>query len=203
VAGVAFVVFSLLAFPDLMPLAALYSRSGISSAPPDLMARAPALYRTAILSVLTVCLTQAGLEAWRLHVRRAGLYQSSWTSVLSLLISIPLNLICGIELLLLPVGQGLLQLPSRRQYTATIVRFSGSMANDQLRGKTLLLLPIRGESGARVFFCPDPPHTWQDVDEAQLTYTRDARTGTILELAAEFKDRDQCEAEDLRGQHPQ
>lgn len=183
---------SLMAFADLMPLAALPSQSGILSAPLDLIRRGPQLYRAAVLWASCMCLVLAGLEAWRFRLHRTVWQRRSWLKVLSLLLSFPLYLAALVELMLLPVGYGLLYLPNSRQHETNVVVFKQDSVYADLSGRTLRLLCLKEGAGRHTFFCPDPPRVWRDVDQAQLVSLGDPRKGTILMLLADFQAHGGC-----------
>ena len=83
-----------------------------------------------------------------------------------------------------------------RRVVLSLDQFDDRVANTALKGRTLLLLSLRGGSGEQTYFCPSPPRTWRGIGEGQLVSAREAKAGTIVELAEEFANLDQCVASD-------
>ncbi|MET0551621.1 MAG: toll/interleukin-1 receptor domain-containing protein [Vicinamibacteria bacterium] len=174
--------WSLGSFADLMPFSSVVSGGGVGAAAPDLLARGTRLYRTAAVCAAIVCLTLAGLERWRRLLHRGPWRGRPRASVVSLLLSIPLYLTTLVELLLLPAGYGLLELPNSRQYDTTIVSFSPTTQREDLRGGRFQLIALGERRGRRTFFCPEPPTVIRDVEKSEIASTRAGTRGTLLQL---------------------
>jgi hypothetical protein len=116
--------------------------------------------------------------------------------VVSLLLAIPLYLTALVELLLLPAGYGLLELPNSRQYGTSIVVFSPTTWRADLRGGTFLLVALGERRGRQTFFCPDPPRVIRDVDASQIVSVsvQDDKRGTLVQLRSEFAKLEHCAA---------
>ena len=179
------IVLSLPAFADLMPLASLPTRSGILSADLTLIRRGPHLYDIAVLWAAGVCLALVGLETWRLRLHWTIGFRRSWARMLSLLLALPLYFCALIELMLLPMGYGLLYLPNSRQHEARVVTFRPDGGNKELNGRTFRLFCLKENGGRHTFFCPDPPRVWT-VDETQFLTGDEWATGSILTLLPGF-----------------
>lgn len=178
--------WSLGAFADLLPFSSVVSGSGIGSAAPQLKDHGTRLYRTAAVCAAVVCLTLAGLERWRRLLHRGPWRGRARASSVSLLLSIPLYLTALVELLLLPAGYGLLELPNSRQYQARFVQFSADTRHEDLRGKTFLLLVLDERRGRQTLFCPAPPRVIRGVENAHIASTLDSQRGTLVQLMSYF-----------------
>jgi hypothetical protein len=174
--------WSLASFADLLPFSSVVSGSGVGDAAPQLLARGTRLYRTAAVCATVVFLTLAGLERWRRLLHRGPWRGRPRASVVSLLLSIPLYLTTLVELLLLPAGYGLLEMPNSRRYDTTIVEFNQAPLARDLRGRTFQLIALGERSGRQTFFCPAPPRVVRDVDERQIVSTQPGPSGTLLQL---------------------
>jgi hypothetical protein len=183
---------SLGSFADLLPFSSVVSGSGIGAAAAGLKDHGTRLYRTAAVCATIVCLTLAGLERWRRLLHRGPWRGRPRASVVSLLLAIPLYLTALVELLLLPAGYGLLELPNSRQYDTTIVRFSPTTHREDLRGERFQLIVLGERRGRRTFFCPAPPAIIRDVEKIEIDSTRAGTRGTLLQLMRELAER--CEA---------
>jgi TIR domain len=179
--------WSLGAFADLLPFSSVVSGSGIGGAAGQLEARGTRLYRTAAVCATAVCLALAGLERWRRLLHRGPWRGRPRASVVSLLLAIPLYLTALVELLLLPAGYGLLELPNSRQYDTTIVQFSPTTHHEDLRGEKFELIALGGRRGRQTFFCPKTPRLIRDVDERQIV-SKAGRRGTLLQLMPKLAD---------------
>ena len=182
--------WSLGAFADLLPFSSVVSGSGIGAAAPQLEARGTRLYRTAAVCATAVCLALAGLERWRRLLHRGPWRGRPRASVVSLLLAIPLYLTALVELLLLPAGYGLLDLPNSRQYETTVVKFSPDTRDADLQGGTFLLIALEERRGRQRCFCPEPPRIIRAVDE-KIVSTQARPRGTLLQLMHTFGER--CE----------
>lgn len=183
--GLAIVIllgWSLAAFADLLPFSSVVSGSGVGDAAPQLLARGTRLYRTAAVCATVVFLALAGLERWRRLLHRGPWRGRPRASVVSLLLSIPLYLTTLVELLLLPAGYGLLEMPNSRRYDTTIVAFSESTEREDLRGERFQLIALGERRGRRTFFCPAPPTVIRDVEKNEIASTRAGPSGTLLQL---------------------
>ena len=130
-------------FPRILPLSDLAFGQGLLAARIDSLKDAGSHYTTAVLHAGSATLMVAGLEAWRrrLHWKRYHLDRSQ--ELLSLGLALPLYLLVAAELLLLPVGHGLLRLPTRREHSASVVTFKPSVRYAELKGRTLRLMDLR------------------------------------------------------------
>jgi hypothetical protein len=174
--------WSLGSFADLLPFSSVVSGSGVAAASQGLLERGTRLYRTAAVCATVVCLALAGLERWRRLLHRGPWRGRPRASVVSLLLSIPLYLTTLVELLLLPAGYGLLEMPNSRQYDTTIVAFSPTMQREDLRGERFQLIALGERRGRRTFFCPEPPTIIRDVEKTEIASTRAGTRGTLLQL---------------------
>jgi TIR domain-containing protein len=174
--------WSLGAFADLLPFSSVVSGSGIGAAAPQLEARGTRLYRTAAVCATAVCLTLAGLERWRRLLHRGPWRGRPRASVVSLLLAIPLYLTAFVELLLLPAGYGLLELPNSRQYDTTTVTFNATPLRADLRGRTFELIALGERRGRSTFFCPEPLVILRGVEKSEIDSTRAGTRGTLVQL---------------------
>lgn len=174
---------SLGSFADLLPFSSVVSGSGIGDAAPSLQAHGTRLYRTAAVCATVVCLTLAGLERWRRLLHRGPWRGRPRASSVALLLAIPLYLTALVELLLLPAGFGLLELPNSRQYDTTTVTFSAATHRDDLRGKAFELIALGERRGRSTFFCPQPPTIIRNVEKSEIASTRGHARRTLLQVA--------------------
>jgi hypothetical protein len=179
---------SLGSFADLLPFSSVVSGSGIGAAAPGLQDHGERLYRTAAVCATVVCLTLAGLERWRRLLHGGPWRGRPRASVVSLLLAIPLYLTALVELLLLPAGYGLLELPNSRQYDTTLVTFNASPRSADLRGRTFELITLGERRGRSTFFCPEPPTVIRNVEKTEIETTRAGRRGTLVQLRPRQRD---------------
>jgi hypothetical protein len=184
--------WSLAAFADLLPFASVVTGGGVASDAARLMHRGTRSYRAAAACATAVCLVLAGLERWRRILHRQVWRGRPRASVVSLLLSIPLYLTALVQLLLLPAGFGLLELPNSRQYGTSLVVFSPTIVRADLRGGSFLLVALDERRGRQTFFCPDPPRVIRGVEQAQIASIKDGPRGTILQLMPELAGRSGC-----------
>ena len=192
--GLAIVIllgWSLGAFADLLPFSSVVSGSGIGAAAPQLEARGTRLYRTAAVCATAVCLALAGLERWRRLLHRGPWRGRPRASVVSLLLAIPLYLTALVELLLLPAGYGLLELPNSRQYETTVVKFSPYPEREDLRGERFLLIALGERRGRQHVLLPGAPAHHPRRRGEQIVSTQAGPRGTLLQLMHTFAER--CE----------
>jgi hypothetical protein len=181
--------WSLGSFADLLPFSSVVSGGGLGAAAPDLTARGTRLYRTAAVCATVVCLVLAGLERWRRLLHRGPWRGRPRASTVSLLLAIPLYLTALVELLLLPAGYGLLELPNSRQFDTTVVTFNASPRSADLRGRTFELVALGERRGRATFFCPQPPTVIRNVEKSEIDTTRAGRRGTLPQLSQGLGDR--------------
>ena len=126
--------FSLPVFASVLPLTDMAFNQGLLAARIDSLREAGRHYTTAVLHVGAATVMVAGLEAWRrrLHWKRYHLDRSQ--ELVSLGLALPLYLLVAAELLLLPIGHGLLRLPARRDYSTSTVTFRAGASNMDLQG---------------------------------------------------------------------
>jgi hypothetical protein len=179
--------WSLGAFADLLPFSSVVSGRGIAAASHQLRENGTRLYRTAAVCATVVCLTLAGLERWRRLLHRGPWRGRPRASGVSLLLSVPLYLTALVELLLLPAGYGLLEIPNSRQYAIRSVTFSSTTNRQALRGGTFLLVLLDERRGRQTFFCPlEPPRVIRGVENAEVVSTQDVQRGTLVQLMPLF-----------------
>jgi hypothetical protein len=191
---------SLPAFADALPLGDMAFSRGLFGARPDALGQGPSHYRTAVLHVATASLLLAGLEAWRRRVHQQWKRTSASNALLSTALAVPLYLLVAAELVLLPIGHGLLKLPSRREYSAAVVTFTTGVKIAELKGKSLLLVELESSPSYRLY-CPqvwdgpqgrEGPQVW-DVDERDIGSVAARRTGTLVQLLEAFRPLQECE----------
>jgi hypothetical protein len=191
-------VFSLPAFADLLPLLAVRANGGLLDTPPGWIEDGPRLYQVVVVVVAASLLVLGCLEGWRVALHRHGAQPGPWPMTLALVLSVPLYLVVFIEVLLLPIGHGLLRLPASREYTAIVVAFRKETVDADLLGRTFLLVDLKGAGPQRTLFCPGIPKVWAQVPSNDIELTHDLKKGSILGLLDEFKRRRDCSAEELR-----
>ena len=179
--------WSLGAFADLLPFSSVVSGSGIGAAAQGLQENGTRLYRTAAVCATVVCLVLAGLERWRRLLHRGPWRGRPRASTVSLLLAIPLYLTAFVELLLLPAGYGLLEIPNSRQYDTTLVRFSAATHREDLRGRTFEMITLGERRGRSTFFCPDPLVIIRGVEPGEIDATRAGHHGTLVQLTSKLK----------------
>lgn len=189
--AVAYVVlfFMLLpAFAGLLPLADVAYSQGLMAARLDTLGESA--YRAVVVNVGSATAVVVALEAWRRRLRRKAQFAGRGEAWLSLGLALPLYLLVSAELLLLPIGHGLLKLPSRRTYSRAVVTFRPSVPEAELRGRSLLLLELR-PAPRYAFYCPEGSTTW-DVDEQHVEAVAGRTTGTLTRLLGEFRPLSHC-----------
>ena len=182
---------SLPVFADLLPLSDVAFSNGLLGARVDTFDEGAGHYRAVVLHVVSACLMVAGLEAWRRRLHRKRRHAERSEAVLSLGLALPLYLLVSVELLLLPIGYGLLWLPARREYSATVVTFKSSARDLDLRGKTLLLVDLRS-TAPDTFYCPPGSKVLAVRDEDIESYTT-TNTGKLAQLLEAFRPLADCE----------
>jgi hypothetical protein len=188
-AYVLLIFFSLPAFAELLPLADVVLNKGLLDAP--LGTRAEDAYRSVVLHVGSAMVAVSALEAWRRRLHRRQRYATQGEAQLSLVLALPLYLVVSAELLLLPIGHGLLKLPSRREYARAVVTFRMSVPEVELKGRSLLLLELRS-APRYTFYCPEGPTTWE-VGEQEIEQVTDRTKGTLTRLLADFRPLSHCQ----------
>jgi hypothetical protein len=186
-------VLSLPAFADLLPLADLAYNKGLLTAHLDTVREGALHYRAVVLHVCTATLMVVGLEAWRMRLHRRGQYKGRLAPALSLVLALPLYVLVSIELLLLPIGHGLLKLPSLRQYSASVVTFKNSVPQSELKGKTLLLLQLKPPNPRFTFYCPQGPKVWPDVDPGVIELIEERPRNKLVVLLEDFRPLAYCQ----------
>ena len=176
------------AFAELLPLADVAFNQGLLAARLDL---GDSAYRTVVLNVGSATVLVIALEAWRRRLGRKGRFATRGEALVSLGLALPLYLLVSAELLLLPIGHGLLELPSRREYSRAVVSFRASVPDVELRGRSLLLLELR-PAPRYTFYCPQGSTTW-DVDQQQVEAVAGRTTGTLTRLLGEFRPLSHCQ----------
>jgi hypothetical protein len=117
-------------------------------------------YSAAVAHVVRAALVLAVLEAWRRRLSRRRQYRVPADARLSLGLAAPLYLVVGLELLLLPIDNGLLDVPGQREYLPVKVTFAKSFSADtDIAGQTLSLVQVR-PGPTYAFYCPDGARTW-------------------------------------------
>lgn len=183
----AFLFFvSLPAFPRLLPLADVAFEGPLAT---RLVALGEGAYTSVVAHVVSAIVTLAALEAWRRRLNRKRLYGPPADALLSLGLALPLYLVVTAELLLLPIGHGLLNLPSQREYTAVEVTFASNFPEVELQGQRRLLLQLR-PAPSYSFYCPHGPRTW-DVDARDVQVVPRSRA-PLARLLREFRSMPDC-----------
>jgi hypothetical protein len=182
---------SLTRFPDRMPLVDVAFNRGLSSESLDKVKHGGANYRAIVLYVAFAMSLVVGLEAWRRRLHRRRRFQDQGQAVLSLGLALPVYALAAAELVLLPVGHGLLWLPARRQESSSVVSFKSSARQVELRGKTLRLLDLRSTSRG-TFYCPQGPRLWR-VREEDIDAFAETTTLPLAQLLVGFERLVQCE----------
>jgi hypothetical protein len=180
---------SIPAFAELLPLPHVVLNNGLMAAQVD--TRSESAYGAVVLHVGSATLAVVALEAWRRRLQRKRQYRTHADALVSLGLALPLYLLVSAELLLLPVGHGLLKLPSRREYSRALVTFRSSVPEVELRGRSLLLLELR-PAPRHTFYCPHGSTTWE-VDEREVESLAGRTTGTLARLLGEFRPLTSCE----------
>jgi hypothetical protein len=175
---------SLPAFPTLLPLADVAFGKGLVGARIDTLTRAGEHYRAVVLHVGSAVLLVAALEAWRRRLHRNRQYMAAGEALVSLGLALPLYLLVSAELVLLPIGHGLLKLPSRREYSAADVRFDESVSEKALRGRTLHLIRLT-ETSPYTLYCPEGAQVWVE-DRSSVSFEH-VTTGTLVQLLEPFR----------------
>ena len=181
---------SLPAFADLLPLADVAFSKGLLDARVDTLTEGARHYRAVVLHVSAASLMLAALEAWRRRLHRQRQIVARSHAMLSLGLALPLYLVVCVELLLLPIGHGLLKLPTRREYSASIVTFSRRVPYPELKGSSLLLVDLRPTAPYR-FYCPQGSKVWDVHDEDVESFTGQI-TGTLAQLLPAFRPLAEC-----------
>ena len=155
-------------------------------------------YRAVALNVACATLVVGGLEAWRRRLHRKRQFEDRAQALLSLGLALPLYALVATELLLLPIGHGLLWLPARREQSSTVVSFNDGVRHAELKGKTFRLIDLRSTAPG-TFYCPQGPRVWtvreEDIDSFAETTTR-----PLAQLLDDFKPLTQCH---MPGRTPQ
>lgn len=185
--------WSLGAFADLLPFSSVVAGDGIRAVAARLQERGTRLYRTAAVCTITACLVLAGLERWRRQLHRGPWRGRPRASVVSLLLAIPLYLTVLVELLLLPAGYGLLELPNGRQYATRVVQFAPTTRRADLRGRTFRLVVLDERRGRETLFCPEPPRVIRGVAPDEIASMEEGPRGTLLQLLPQPGQRSGCE----------
>ena len=186
VAVYVFLLFvSLPDFTQRMPLTDMAFKRDPLEARIDKRSDAGRHYTQAALHVGCALLMVAGLEAWRrrLHWKRYHLDRSQ--ELVSLGLALPLYLFAAAELLLLPIGHGLLRLPTRREHTESVVTFKPSVRYAELKGNTFRLMDLRPTAPYR-FYCPQGPKVF-DVGDEDVESVAETKTDTLVALLEDFR----------------
>jgi hypothetical protein len=182
---------SLPAFADLLPLVDVAFSRGLLGARLDTLGEGARSFRAVVLHVGSATLVVVALEAWRRRLHRKRQYATRTDALLSLGLALPLYLLVSAELLLLPIGHGLLTLPSRREYSRAVVTFKSSVPEVELKGRSLLLLELR-PAPRFTFYCPHGSRTW-DVDQHEVESLAGRTTGTLARLMGDFRPLSGCQ----------
>jgi hypothetical protein len=182
---------SLPVFADLLPLSDVAFNHDLLGARVDTLNEGARHYRAVVLHVGSASLMVAGLEAWRRRLHRKRQHATRSEAVLSLGLALPLYLLVSAELLLLPIGHGLLWLPTRREYSASIVTFKSSVRYSDLRGKSFLLVDLRS-TAPDTFYCPQGSKVWA-VHEEDIESFTNTITGKLAQLLEAFRPLAHCE----------
>lgn len=174
--------WSLGAFADLLPFSSVVGGDGIRAVAERLQERGTRLYRTAAACATVACLVLAGLERWRRLLHRGPWRGRPRASVVSLLLAVPLYLTALVELLLLPAGYGLLELPNSRQYATRTVQFAETTRRTDLRGRRFELVVLDERRGRQTLFCPEPPRVIRGVAPEEIVAMEEGSRGTLLQL---------------------
>ena len=182
--------FSLPVFASLLPLTDVAFNQGLLAARIDSLRLAGRHYTMAVLYVGSATVMVAGLEAWRrrLHWKRYHLDRSQ--ELVSLGLALPLYFLVAAELLLLPIGHGLLRLPALREYYTSTVAFRAAASNMDLRGKTFLLMDLRPAAPYR-FYCPQGSKVFEVGDEDVESFTTHPKE-TLAGLLEGFRKLKEC-----------
>jgi hypothetical protein len=190
VAYVLLFFFSLTVFADLLPLDEVVGEQlkGPRFSPDG---AAGLHYRAAVLHAAAAGFVVVGLEAWRRRLHRVRRHMPRSEALVSLGLALPLYLLVCVELLLVPIGHGLLKLPARREYSGSVVTFRSGARNAELRGKSLFLVSLGG-TDPYSFYCPMGPKVWEAEKEDVESFARATR-GTLASLVETFHPQADCQ----------